>query len=87
VEPFLTTIEEGWEEWGDRSEITCPRWRWCGHNGVDHPVGGGGVIAMVLKEAARDTESHPPDNGDQGVGMGVTGGGREGRAGVVGGTT
>jgi hypothetical protein len=35
-----------------------------GGTGVDHPVGGGGVIAMVLKLAARKAGSHPPASGD-----------------------
>jgi hypothetical protein len=32
---------------------------------VDHLVGGRGVIAMVLKAAAREALSQPPDSGDQ----------------------
>jgi hypothetical protein len=35
---------------------------------------GGGVIAMVLKAAARDALSHPPAGGDQVVKVGVPGG-------------
>jgi hypothetical protein len=30
-------IEEGWEEWGVRSGITCPRWRWCGRTHRNRP--------------------------------------------------
>ena len=42
--------------------------------GVDHPVGGGGVIAMVLNAAAREALSQPPAGGDQGVEVWVPGG-------------
>lgn len=46
--------------------------------GVNHLVGGGGgVIAMVLKAATRDVESHPLAIGDKGVVVGVPGGGAE----------
>jgi hypothetical protein len=38
---------------------------------------------MVLKAAAREAESHPPASGDQGVGVGVTGGRSRGEAGVI----
>lgn len=36
LEPFPTTIE-GWEEWGDGSEITSLRWRWCGRMHQSQP--------------------------------------------------
>lgn len=39
--------------------------------GVNHPVRGGGVIAMVLKAVARDAWSYTPDSRDQGVDAGV----------------
>jgi hypothetical protein len=38
---------------------------------VDHPVGGRGVIAMVLKAAAREALSQPPTSEDQVVEAGV----------------
>jgi hypothetical protein len=47
----------------------------------------GGAIAIVLKAAAREAWSHPPAIGDQGVEVGILGGGRWGRAGDVGGTS
>lgn len=57
-----------------------------GHTGVNHLVGGGGAIAMVLKATTREAESHPPASGDQGVGVGIPGGRGWGGAGVIGGT-
>jgi hypothetical protein len=30
---------------------------------VDHPFGGGEVIAVVLKATTREAESHPPASG------------------------
>jgi hypothetical protein len=39
--------------------------------GVNHPVSGGGVIAMVLKAVARDAWSYTPASRDQGVDAGV----------------
>jgi hypothetical protein len=66
---------------GDESERACLSWEWCGmRHRVDHPVGGGGVIAMVLKAAAREALSQPPADGDQGVEVWVPGGRRAGGA-------
>jgi hypothetical protein len=56
-----------------------------GRTRVDHLVGGGGVIVMVLKAAAREAESQPLANGDQGIEVGVPEGGSWGGAGVNGG--
>jgi hypothetical protein len=49
-----------------------------GGAGVDHPVSGGGVNAMVPKATAREAWSHFLANGDQVFGVGVPGGRRRG---------
>jgi hypothetical protein len=66
----------------------CRGWRWCGRTRRSRPPSrrGGDVIAMVLKAATREVESHPLASGDHGdgVGGGVLGGGSGGGAGVIG---
>jgi hypothetical protein len=50
----------------------CRGWRWCGRTRRSRPPSrrGGDVIAMVLKAATREVESHPLASGDHGDGVG-----------------
>jgi hypothetical protein len=46
-----------------------------GSTGVDYPVRGGWAIDMVLKAVAREAGYHPLASRDQGLEVGVPGGG------------
>jgi hypothetical protein len=59
VEPFPTTIEEGWER------ESVPIVVWCGRMHQSRPPSRrGGVIVMVLKATTREAESQHLANGD-----------------------